>query len=175
MRIRHRNVGDAEVIEGWVGRHLGIHDAAHVGRQCLPDLRRSGNRGPSRGGRVGKFQKARFGAKAYTDEASVYNALDAFFDHESVNHSAGEYVRQQAHVNGMESFWSMMKRAHTGTFHKFSPKHLDRYVQEFAARHNLREADTIDIMGAVADGGVGKRLRYRELIADNGLASGARS
>ena len=38
-------------------------------------------------------EKARFGAKAYTDEASVYNALDAFFDHESVNHSAGEYVR----------------------------------------------------------------------------------
>ena len=71
----------------------------------------------------------------------------------------------------------MLKRGHVGKFHKISPKHMDRYVQEFAARHNfLREADTIDIMGAVArtDGGVGKRLRYRELIADNGLASGAR-
>ena len=69
----------------------------------------------------------------------------------------------------------MLKRAHTGTFHKLSPKHLDRYVQEFAARHNLRDEDTIDIMAAVASGMRGKRLRYRELIAPNGLESGARS
>ena len=69
----------------------------------------------------------------------------------------------------------MLKRAHKGTFHKFSPKHLDRYVQEFAGRHNVRETDTIDIMATFAAGAVGKRLRYRELIADNGLASGARS
>ena len=69
----------------------------------------------------------------------------------------------------------MLKRSHTGTFHKLSPKHMDRYVQEFAARHNMRDRDTIDMMGTVADGGVGKRLRYRELIADNGLSSGARS
>ena len=43
----------------------------------------------------------------------------------------------------------MLKRAHTGTFHKVSPKHLGRYVTEFAARHNVREADTIDQMGAI--------------------------
>ena len=112
-------------------------------------------------------------AAIYTDEARAYSGLS---NRESVNHSKGEYVRDDGvSTNGMESFWSMFKRGHVGTFHKISPKHLDRYVQEFAARHNLREADTIDIIGAVADGGVGKRLRYRELIADNGLASGARS
>ncbi len=93
-----------------------------------------------------------------------------------MNHSAGEYVRGDGvSTNGIESFWSMLKRGHAGTFHKISPKHMDRYVQEFAARHNMRERDTIDMMGAVAAGGVGKRLRYRELIADNGLASGARA
>ena len=54
----------------------------------------------------------------------------------------------------------MLKRSHTGTFHKLSPKHMDRYVQEFATRHNMRERDTIDMMAAVADGAVGKRLRY---------------
>ena len=69
----------------------------------------------------------------------------------------------------------MLKRGHVGTFHKISPKHMDRYVQEFASRHNLRESDTIDIMGSVADGAIGKRLRYRELIEDNGLASGSRA
>ena len=80
-----------------------------------------------------------------------------------------------AHTNGIESFWSMLKRAHKGTFHKFSPKHLDRYVQEFAGRHNLREQDTIDMMAAVAEGMKGERLRYQDLIADNGLDSGARA
>ena len=84
------------------------------------------------------------------------------FDHETVTHSLSEYVRGDIHTNGIESLWSMLKRAHTGTFHKLSPKHLDRYVQEFAARHNLREADTIDIMASVTDGMDGKRLRYRE-------------
>lgn len=56
--------------------------------------------------------------------------------------------------------WSMLKRVHDDTFHKLSPKHLDRYVQEFAGRHNLREQDTIDMMGAVVVDMDGKRLRY---------------
>ncbi len=80
-----------------------------------------------------------------------------------------------AHTNGMESFWATIERAHKGVFHKFSKKHLDRYVQEFVTRHNLREQGTIDIMEAIAEGGIGKRLRYKDLIADNGLPSGARS
>ena len=111
-------------------------------------------------------------AKVYTDDALVYETLPN--PHEVVNHSAQEYVRGDVHTNGAESFWSMLKRAHKGTFHKMSPKHLDRYVQEFAARHNLRDEDTIDIMAAVITGMNGKRLRYVDLIADNGLDSGAR-
>ena len=78
-------------------------------------------------------------------------------------------------TNGVESFWSMLKRGHVGTFHKMSPKHIDRYVQEFAGRHNIRDADTIDQMAGVITGMEGKRLRYSDLIADNGLSSGARS
>ena len=74
----------------------------------------------------------------------------------------------------MESFWSMLKRAYKGTFHKLSPKHLDRYIQEFVGRHNLREQDTLDIMAAIVDGMRGKRLKYKDLIADNGLDSFAR-
>ena len=113
------------------------------------------------------------GATVYTDDATAYDSLP--FDHDTVKHSLSEYVKGDAHTNGIESLWSMLKRAHTGTFHKLSPKHLDRYIQEFAARHNLRDEDTIDIMASVAGGMRGKRLRYRELIADNGLASGSRS
>ena len=97
------------------------------------------------------------------------------FEHEAVNHSVGEYVRDMAHTNGMESFWACLKRGYQGTFHKFSEKHLDRYVGEFAGRHNIRPLDTITMMERMAGGLVGKRLRYRDLIADNGLPSGARS
>ena len=112
-------------------------------------------------------------AMVYSDDALVYETLPN--PHEVVNHSALEYVRGDVHTNGAESFWSMLKRAHKGTFHKMSPKHLNRYVQEFAGKHNLRDLDTLDIMGAVVLGMDGKSLKYDELIAPNGLDSGART
>jgi len=95
--------------------------------------------------------------------------------HRTVRHSSGKSVDGKVRTNGIESFWSMFKRAHKGTDHKMSPKHLNRYITEFAAHHNLREQDTLAIRAAVAKGGEGKRLKYRQLIADNGLESGARS
>ena len=111
------------------------------------------------------------GATIYTDEASVYEGLP---NHESVKHGVGEFVRGQIHTNGMESFWSLLKRAHMGTFHKMSPKHLDRYVTEFEGRYNIRELDTTDQLTKAARGMDGKRLTYEMLIAPNGLDSGAR-
>lgn len=112
-------------------------------------------------------------ATVYSDDARAYEGIP--FNHKVVKHSLSEYVRGDVHTNGIESLWSMLKRAHKGTFHKMSPKHLDRYVQEFASRHNLREEDTIDIMAAVATGMRGKRLKYDQLIADNGLGNGSRT
>ena len=112
-------------------------------------------------------------AKVYTDDAAAYAGLPR--DREAVRHSVGEYVRQQAHTNGIESFWATLKRAHKGVFHKMSPKHLQRYVNEFAGKHNVRDEDTIAQMVVVAAGLVGKRLMYRDLVADNGLSSDARS
>ena len=111
-------------------------------------------------------------ATVYTDDASAYTGLPR--KHETVRHSVSEYVRGMAHTNGMESFWAMMKRAHQGIYHKFSPKHLDRYVQEFAGRHNLRDEDTLVQMGMVVRGFEGKRLTYAALKQPNGLPSGAR-
>ena len=77
-------------------------------------------------------------ATVYTDEHGAYRGF-VFFDHDTVNHSYGEYVRGDAGTQGIESFWSMLKRAHTGTFHKIRPKHLDRYATECTGRHNARE------------------------------------
>ncbi len=113
------------------------------------------------------------GATVYTDDASTYAGLP--FDHETVRHSLSEYVQGAAHTNGIESLWSMLKRAHKGIYHKMSPKHLDRYVQEFAGRHNLREADTLTQMGAVVRGFEGKRLTYADLKQPSGLPAGARA
>ena len=114
------------------------------------------------------------GATLYTDESGSYKGMDEY-DHEAVNHSVSEYVRDQAHVNGIESYWASLRRGYHGTFHKISPKHLQRYVNEFATRHNMRSQDTIDMMSETVAGMDGKRLTYSDLIADNGLDSGARS
>lgn len=112
-------------------------------------------------------------AQVYTDEGTSYVGMDR--THETINHSAREYVRDMAHTNGIESHWATLKRAHKGVFHKFSIKHLHRYVDEFSGRHNARNSDTIDQMQGVVAGMVGKRLTYDQLIADNGLPSGART
>ena len=96
----------------------------------------------------------------YTDEHAGYRHLR---NHAMVRHSVGEYVRDQAHTNGIESFWSLLKRGYYGTYHRISPKHLDRYVNEFAGRHNARRLDTADQMAALAQGMIGKRLTYLEL------------
>lgn len=59
----------------------------------------------------------------------------------------------------------MMKRAYVGTYHWLSPKHLARYVDEFAGRYNARDLDTIDQVRRIIAGMVGKRLRYEDLVA----------
>ena len=103
-------------------------------------------------------------ATVYTDQHGAYRGF-VFFDHETVNHSDGQYVdpKTGAGTQGIGSFWSMLKRAPTGTFHKISPKHLDRYVTEFAGRHNARERDTLVQMGEIARGMMGRRLKYADL------------
>ena len=113
------------------------------------------------------------GATVYTNDASAYETLK--FDHDSVRHSLEEYVMGGVQTNGIESLWSMLKRAHKGTFQELSPKHLDRFVQEFAGRHNVREVDTIEQMKPLRDGMEGRRPTSKALIQDNGLSSGARA
>ena len=103
------------------------------------------------------------GATVYTDDAAAYKGMP--FDHASVRHSVGEYVDGMAHTNGIESFWSMLKRAHKGVYHKINAKHLQRYINEFSGRHGARELDTLEQIGYVAKAMTGKRLSYRNLIA----------
>ena len=99
----------------------------------------------------------------YTDDAKAYRGLPR---HEAVSHTTGEYVNRMAHVNGVESFWSGLKRGYHGTHHHMSAKHLGRYVAEFAGRHNPRPLDTEAMIQRTAAGMVGRRLPYAELVAE---------
>ena len=71
-----------------------------------------------------------------------------------------------AHINGMESFWSMLKRSYHRTYHWMYKKHLHRYVNEFAGRHNIRDKNTVLQITEIAQGMVGKRLKYKELTGN---------
>ena len=103
-------------------------------------------------------------AQVYTDEARAYNRLARA--HDTVKHSVGEYVRKQAHTNGIESHWAMLKRGFDGVYHQMSEKHLQRYVNEFAGRHNVRPMNTEDQMALMVRKSDGKRLTYKDLIAE---------
>ena len=94
--------------------------------------------------------------------------------HETVNHSAGEYVRGDVHSNTVEGFFSILKRGIVGTFHHVSPQHLQRYVTEFDFRYNHRETkekingkwvltghSDAERTTALLKGISGKRLTYR--------------
>ena len=106
-------------------------------------------------------------AAVFTDEHLSYRELT---NHTSVNYSQKQWavssvLGELVHTNGIESFWAVLKRAYHGTFHNLSKKHLNRYATQFAAKHNLRDNDTIDQMSIIVRGMVGKRLKYKNLIS----------
>lgn len=103
------------------------------------------------------------GTKVYSDSHAGYIGLKGY-DHVSVNHTVGEYVRGKAHTNGVESFWALLKRGYIGVYHHMSEEHLHRYVNEFSYRHTTKNTDMTDCMGRTIDGMIGRKLSYKELI-----------
>ncbi|MYC63623.1 MAG: transposase [Caldilineaceae bacterium SB0661_bin_34] len=81
-------------------------------------------------------------------------------------HSVGEFVRDMVYTNGLESFWSMLKRDYVGVYLQMFHKHLNRYVTKFAGRHNVRRQDTPTQMSDLVRGGIGTWLWYADLIAN---------
>jgi transposase-like protein len=110
-------------------------------------------------------------ARLMTDESHVYKTPgQEFADHQTVNHSAKQYVRGDVHVNTLESHFNIFKRGLAGTFHHVSEQHLQRYCTEFDFRYNTRTAAgyTDEERTAIAIKGIGnKRLTYRRI---NGAA-----
>jgi transposase-like protein len=113
------------------------------------------------------LENVKFGTHVYTDDAVPYDKLHSRFIHEVVNH-AEEYVRGQVHTNGLENFWSLLKRGLKGTYVAVEPFHLDRYIDEQVFRYNnratkenpLTDADRFSLaLTQIAN----KRLAYAEL------------
>ena len=101
-----------------------------------------------------------------TDDAGQYRHMHKDFNHQTVNHGAGEYVRGEAHTNTIENYFSILKRGITGTFHHVSQQHLKRYLAEFDFRYNERAALGVDDVARFEKsipGIVGKRLTYRRV------------
>ena len=104
------------------------------------------------------------GSIVYTDEAAAYQGMK-HRSHWTVKHSANEYVKGMAHTNGIESFWSVLKRGLHGTYHHVTVKHLGRYVDEFTFRLNEGNVKipTMKRLESLVKGAIGKRLTYADL------------
>lgn len=99
-----------------------------------------------------------------TDEHGAYTYLSRTYRHEVVCHKTGQYRVGDCHTNGIEGFWSLLKRQIIGIHHFVTPKHLNRYVAEVTWRFNLRTIGEGDRVNALLDQASG-RLTYKELIA----------
>jgi transposase-like protein len=106
------------------------------------------------------------GSMLHTDEHKGYLGLTPTYGHETVDHSAKEYVRDDVTTNGIESVWAVMKRGLHGVYHHASEKHLHRYVDEFAFRLNEGnvERHTMQRLESFIEKAAGKRLTYKALI-----------
>jgi transposase-like protein len=106
----------------------------------------------------------------FTDAHAGYTALGADFAHAFVDH-AEKYVEGNVHTNGLENFWSLLKRSINGTYVAVEPFHLFRYLDEQAFRYNNREDKDGQRFNAVMGGISGKRLTYKALIGNGNECS----
>lgn len=158
-KITGRGGVDKTIVHGVLQRAVGEGEVSQVrasvvgsddGAQLLPDIRRN----------------VRYGAEVFTDAAKAYGEVCFTHLHETIDHSVN-YVRGNVHVNGMENFWSLLKRGLRGTYVAVAPYHLCRYVAEQVFRFNERATDDAGRFCLALQSVVGKRLTYRLLTAQD--------
>lgn len=154
LRTIHGTGGSGKVaVMGLLDRHSG-----EVRTMIVPNVRRK-----SLHGEVSKHVEA--GSTVYSDALRSYDQLDSEYIHNVINH-AEEYVRGNVHTNGIENFWSLLKRSLKGTYISVEPFHLFRYLDEQSFRFNSRKGTDFDRFVQVLSCVVGKRLRYSELTGE---------
>jgi hypothetical protein len=101
-------------------------------------------------------------SRLHTDESNLYPAVGAeFAKHETVRHSAKEYVRGDVHTNSAEGFFGIFKRGMTGVYHHCGEQHLQRYLDEFSFRYSNRKISDAERASRALMGVSGKRVLYR--------------
>ncbi|WP_204344331.1 IS1595 family transposase [Psychroserpens algicola] len=105
-----------------------------------------------------------FNSSIYTDELTSYNKLERVYDHQTVKHGRGEYVRGRVSTNSIESFWALLKRGIYGIYHFTSKKHLQLYVDEFVFRYNTRKNTTESERFNLLLSNIENRITYKDLI-----------
>lgn len=157
-KIQGRGTVGKTVVMGLLNRH-GVDEHSTVQAQVVPDTKRQ-TLSP------GVRSHVEPGSTVYTDAHSGYTGLDRDFIHEVIDH-AEEYVRGKVHTNGIENFWSLLKRAITGTYVNVEPFHLFRYLDEESFRFNARKTTDGQRFIKVTNTITGKRLTYKELTGAN--------
>jgi transposase-like protein len=167
-QVRYRALTDGAKFGGPTGKAVvvGILDrtARKIRASVVPDVSRLTLQNAV-------LQNVTHGTNVYTDQAPAYQRLNKTYLHEVVNH-AETYVRGRVHTNGLENFWSLLKRNLSGTYVCVEPFHLERYVDEQAFRYNnratkdnpLNDGDRFQLAMSQI---VGKRLTYAELTGKN--------
>jgi transposase-like protein len=167
----HRNRAK-RYAEGHFGKTavMGIldRDARQVRAKVVPNVKRETLQNEI-------LENVKFGSRLYTDNAVVYDNLRSRYVHDVVTHT-DEYVRGQVHTNGIENFWSLLKRGLKGTYVAVEPFHLERYVDEQVFRYNNRSTkdnpiDDRDRFDLAMFGIVGKRLTFAEVTGKVGETS----
>jgi transposase-like protein len=180
--------GDVEVDETYIGgkarnmrprkkQALGVRRGGHWGGKTavMGILQRNSDGGPSRVktavipnvkkhellGRISKVVPD--GTRVYTDALMSYRNLGIYYEHKVIDH-AEAYVDGNVHTNGLENYWSLLKRGLGGTYVSVEPFHLFRYLDEQAFRFNNRKANDATRFDEAIVGIVGKRLTYQSLI-----------
>ena len=107
---------------------------------------------------------AKIGSQLYTDEAAAYSRISKIYPHEVVRHAKGDFKRDEAYTNSIESFWAIFKRGYHGVYHQMSRRHLQRSVDEFAYRFNHRGDDSQQVFSDVVEkASLSVKLPYKNL------------
>jgi len=176
--------GEFEVDETFVGGKAGnmhpakkerVLKAGHSAKSAIVGILRRGPNGTSRvraavTPKVTKpvlqkyvRQHLEAGSNVYTDAYLSYSGLHTDYRHDTIDHGVA-YVRGKAHTQGLENFWSLLKRAIKGTYVSVDPFHLGRYLDAQVFRFNLRKHNDGERFIEVVKGIIGRKLTYKKLI-----------